>query len=106
MSAFNLCIVTKIVFAGEDALSSSFWCVEIKALLEDAFPSCLTTEEKAESYDLHKCIAKYALLVRIQELTGFELDNQVMLEIYNHPDIAFELVEADVKNLPEKTKHM
>jgi hypothetical protein len=29
-----------------------------------------------------------------------------MIEIYKNSEIAFELVEADVKNVPEKTKHM
>lgn len=29
-----------------------------------------------------------------------------MMQIYQHPHVIFDLVDADVKNLPEKTKHM
>jgi hypothetical protein len=37
---------------------------------------------------------------------GFELDPQACNDIAKDMDNSFELVKADIKHLPEKTKHM
>ena len=46
----------------------------------------------------------YTLLERVQLITGFELEEQVLEELRNIG--LSEIVEVDIKKLPEKTKHV
>jgi hypothetical protein len=46
----------------------------------------------------------YNLLERVQLITGFELEEQVLEELRNIG--LSEIVEVDIKKLPEKTKHV
>jgi hypothetical protein len=46
----------------------------------------------------------HTLLERVQLITGFELEEQVLDELRNIG--LSEIVEVDIKKLPEKTKHV
>ena len=111
---------------GSSAESESYWCKELKTVLERKFCGGLSKTEKNQNYSLQKDAHMSDFFSRIQELMGIKLAPKALLQVQTFDSLvsaaleggksvegrttgtppSLTLVYPDLLKISSKTKHM